>query len=294
VAACGDGETLAVGTEDGTVRLYELSKLGESKRVKASRTKHKGPVWGIDFHPKNHTQFVTASDDGTVKLWDTGTMEPRDIFTATTGVRAVAYSPDGDYLAVGQRNGMVTVFSLQNKDMNPVRTFEHGSSLSALAFSPTGGGVHHTLATAGSDKMVKVWELDSRSTEPIYSLAGNMGPVYAVAFSQDGKKIAAGGWGKYIRVWNADSGTFDKTLEGNEYGVWSLAFSPCCGYVASAGQDGTVRVFDMEKGEEVRVIHAHRPVAHVVRFTREKADQPPLLISGGRDGMVRLWEMNKE
>ncbi len=293
VAACGDGKTLAVGTEDGTVRLYDLSELATSKRAKVTVTKHKGPVWGIEFHPRKHTQFVTASDDGTVKLWDTKTQESKDIFTGRTGVRAVAYSPDGDYLAVGERNGMVTVFSLLNEEMKSVREFDHGSSLNALAFSPMGSGAHHTLATAGSDKVVRVWDTDGRSGDSQLKLEGHRGPVYAVAFSRDGKKIATGGWGNSIRLWNAESGKEEKALEGNEYGVWSLAFTPCCGYLASAGQDGTVRVWDTDSGKEVRKIQAHRPVAHVVRFTHNDPNAPLHLMSGGRDGAVRLWEMKR-
>ena len=293
VAACGDGKTLAVGTEDGSVRLYDLTELGASRRAKVTVEKHKGPVWAIDFHPKNHTQFVTASGDGTVKLWDTTTQETKDIFTGQTGVRAVAYSPDGDYLAVGESNGMVTVFSLLTETMKPVREFNHGASLTAIAFSPTGKGAHHTLATAGSDRVVRVWETDGRSADPQLPLEGHRGPVYAVAFSRDGKRIATGGWDNTIRLWNADSGKEERKLEGNEYGVWSLAFTPCCEFLASAGQDGTVRIWNTDTGKEERKVQAHRPVAHVVRFTREDTGMPVYLLSGGRDGAVRLWEMKK-
>lgn len=294
VAACGDGKTLAVGTEDGTVRLYDLTELDASKRAKVTVSKHKGPVWAIDFHPKHHTQFVTASGDGTVKLWDTTTQESKDIFTGKTGVRAVAYSPDGDYLAVGESNGMVKVFALAGDTLTTpaVREFEHGSSLTAIAFAPTGKGAHHTLATAGSDKVVRVWDTDGRSADPQLTLPGHRGPVYAVAFSRDGKKIATGGWGNSVVLWDAESGKEERKLDGNEYGVWSLAFTPCCEFLASAGQDGTVRIWNTTTGKEERKVQAHRPVAHVVRFTHQDKT-PVFMLSGGRDGTVRLWEMKE-
>jgi WD40 repeat protein len=75
--------------------------------------------------------------------------------------------------------------------------------------------------------------------------------------------------------------------------VWSLAFTPCCGYVASAGQDGFIRTWNVETGAEVTRVRAHTQAAHVVRFTRETETQKPHVISGGRDGAVRLWEMKK-
>ena len=92
--ACADKRTLATGHEDGTVRLYDLAEYRLTNTLYA----HKGPVWGIDFHPTDERRFITASDDGTVKLWDlTNPLDPKskDIFTSTSGVRFRNLAPFG-------------------------------------------------------------------------------------------------------------------------------------------------------------------------------------------------------
>lgn len=291
VACCPDKKTLAVGSEDGTLKLYDLTDPNNSPRH--TLFDHKGPVWGIDFHPTVETQFVTASDDGVVKMWDLSGRKPTatDFFKGSSGVKAVAYSPDGLFVAVGERNGTVTVLTTGGDAPVEFAKYNHGSSLTALAFSPTGCGDQFVLATAGSDKTVRLWR--GGQEDSYLQLPGHVGPVYAVAFSQDGNRIATGGWDKVIRLWDAANGKALPTLTLPEPGVWSLAFTPCCGYVASAGQDGFIRTWNVETGAEVTRVRAHTQAAHVVRFTRETETQKPHVISGGRDGAVRLWEMKK-
>lgn len=291
-AACADKRTLATGHEDGTVRLYDL----ENNRLTYTLPNHKGPVWGIDFHPTDEKQFVTASDDGTVKLWDLSTPEPtpKDIYTGTSGVRAVAYSPDGLFLAVGERNGKVTVLNMTGEKRETFAEYHHGSSLTAIAFSPTGCGTGFTLATAGSDKTVRLWRA-FQSERAWNTLSNHIGPVYAVAFSQDGKTIATAGWDKTVHLWDVESAIEQTPITLPDSGVWSLAFTPCCSYLATASHDGVVRIWDVKAGKEEGAIRAHKQAVHVVRFARESVGEhtPPVLITGGRDGAVRLWEMKK-
>ena len=291
-ASCADKRTLATGYEDGTVRLYDL----DGNKLLHTLSSHKGPVWGIDFHPTDEKQFVTASDDGTVKLWDLKTPEPtpKDIFTGTSGVRAVAYTPDGLFLAIGERSGKVTVLNMNGDKPSVFAEYHHGSSLTAIAFSPTGCGTEFTLATAGSDKTVRLWKA-FQTERALNTLSGHVGPVYAVAFSRDGKSIATAGWDKVVHLWEVENGVELPAITLPDNGVWSLAFTPCCNFLAIASHDGVVRVWDVKTGKEEGSIRAHKQAVHVVRFARESGDHTSAtLITGGRDGAVRLWELKKK
>ena len=279
---CNDGKTVAVGLEDGHVRLFDITGAGIPQTIKA----HTGPVWSIDFHPDSQ-HFVTASDDGLVKYWDLKKLDKPIEYNAPSGVRTVAFSPirpnnGAPYLAFGDRSGSVEVVDLES-DGNRVFVVNHGASINSIAFHQKDDAL--LLATAGTDKTVRIWNVTSRKAQPVAELTGHKGPVYAVAFSPNGELIATAGWDRTIKIWATKSFTEKKTIPAHGYDIWSLAFDHCEGWLASAGQDGTVRVWDPESGEEKQVIRAHKPVAHVVRFAMDGKS----LISGGRDGAVRLW-----
>src|SRR5439155_1026625 len=107
VAFSPDGQTLAMGLDDGTVRLWDLER-GE---VKATLPAHKGPVWSVAFAKTG--LLATASDDGTVKLWRPGSGSPERVLKHEDSVRAVAFSHDGKRLVIGtRRTGRVRLWDV--------------------------------------------------------------------------------------------------------------------------------------------------------------------------------------
>ncbi len=111
VAFSSDGRTLAaVGdARDGVVRLWDLGSGQET-----TLEEHTGPVRGLAFSP-TAPLLASCAEDGTVRLWEWSTGEPRarsiDLGRFPSGVRAVAFTPDGRYLATANGNG--TVYALR-------------------------------------------------------------------------------------------------------------------------------------------------------------------------------------
>jgi len=78
------------------------------------------------------------------------------------------------------------------------------------------------------------------------------GPVRAVAFSQNGKLVAASGGFPEVHVYRTTDGTRAAVLKGHEGGIFALAFHPTKDQIAAGGYDGKVRIYDAEKGDLVR------------------------------------------
>ena len=280
---CADGKTIAVGLEDGQIRLFNQA----DESLIGTLTGHRGPVWCIDFH-SDMQRFVSGSDDGTVRIWDINEKKQIRKFIQGSGVRSVAFAPEGSgketLIAIGERSGTIEVVSLEAGQ--PIFHADHGSSVMSVAMTMFNKKL--LLASVGSDKIVRVWNVTDNQTENPQTFPGHSGPVYTAAFSATGEYLATAGWDSKIRIWNMKNGTLHKTLSGHEHDIWSLAFDDCEGLLASAGQDGTVRIWSLDADEPIQTIHAHKTVCHVVRFSIDGKS----VFSGGRDGSVRKWAVN--
>ena len=267
-------DTLAMGVEDGSIRLWDLP----SKSVKATLNGHRGVVWHAEFSQDGST-LVTTGDDGQIQLWRPPASEPFRKFDHPNAVRGLALNADGSLIYAGDRGGGLRVWSSESS--MPLAETEQPGAVYALALSPDG----KTLATAGSDKIVRLWNADTLAQK--LPLEGHSGPVYNVAFSPDGARLASVGWDKMVHIWDASSGLSVKSWEGSKEDIWAVAFSPSGQLLATAGQDGEVRLWNYETGELLATYLGHQTAVHSLAFSRSG----DLLASGGRDGAARVWQV---
>ncbi len=112
------------------------------------------------------------------------------------------------------------------------------------------------------------------------------------ALSPDGKKLATGGMDGIIRVWDAETGEFQRALVGHNSYVYGLAWSPDGATLASAGAfDGTARLWDATTGMTLRILaKGHKGYTHHVAWSR---DGKWLVVAGGSSGFLTLWDVTK-
>jgi WD domain, G-beta repeat len=216
-------------------------------------------VWGMAINPKNAHQVAVGDDNGLVWIWDPFEA-PADkstyrTFTATEGiVNGLAFSADGRLLAAAYRDKGAMIWDFENGEL--ICTLPSGDSRVAsgdkrvayygLAFHDT------TLAVASSDGKIRLWDL-SKTTSGYKcserSTFQRADVVYGVAFSHDGKLLAAAGGDGTVAVWDTnkpEKPRFDFTIDGKPV-MFAVGFAPKGSILAATGADGTGRIWDLDR-----------------------------------------------
>ena len=145
-----DGKTLASGSYDNTIKLWNLATGEEIRTLQG----HSSPVYSVAISPDGKT-LVSGSADNTVKLWNLATGEEIRTFKGHSDeVNSVAISPDGKSIASGSRDKTIKLWNLATGKL--IRTlFGHSESVRSVAFSPDG----RTLASGSDDTTIKIWRV---------------------------------------------------------------------------------------------------------------------------------------
>jgi WD40 repeat protein len=268
-----DGRTLASACMSGTVRLWDA---GTGKLLRSLRG-YQGWVNGLTFSPDSKTIALAGADSQTVHLWEIATgKDLRPLHGHRGDVQAVAYSPDGRTLASGggdRQDGDTAIRLWDARTGRELRLLEgHAGRVHCLAFSPDG----RTLASGGEkEDCVRLWDLGGSGvrrlarTGPVDSAddTGSDRRVSALAFSPDGRLLAAGLDEGLLVVWDVATGTEQRRLPGHEGRVTSLAFAPDGARLVSGSLDRTARLWDLAAGKELRRFGQHEDTVRSVAFS---------------------------
>lgn len=190
VAISPDGQTLASGSEDKTIKLWNL-RTGE---LKTTLTGHSDGVKSVAFSPDGKT-LASGSADYTIKLWQLHNASPLHTLTGhSNSVKAVAISRDGQILASASQDKTIHLWHLHTGELYSQLT-GHWGEVNSVAISSDG----QTLVSASWDETIRLWHLGTGAQ--LQSLEGHQGAVASVAISPDGQTLVSGSWDNTIRVW---------------------------------------------------------------------------------------------
>ncbi|VDL81806.1 unnamed protein product [Nippostrongylus brasiliensis] len=172
----------------------------------------------------------------------------------------------------------------------------HGEPVISAQFSPDGRG----LASGSGDTTVRIWDIDTEL--PMFTCKGHKNWVLCIAWSPDAKKIASACKNGQIMIWNASTGEqMGKTLSRHKQWITYLAWQPMhkdpgCRYLASAGKDGNINIWDTVQGTVLRSLSGHTACVTSIRWGGEgliysgsQICGGERLVSGSDDFTMFLW-----
>lgn len=276
VAISADGQILASGSDDQTVKLWNLKQRQEIRTLKG----HSDLVYSVAISPDSQT-LVSSSKDNTVKVWNLKTgKDVRNLKGHKSYVNSVAISLDNQTIASGSYDTTIKIWNLKTGQL--IRTMTgHSSTVLCVSLSPNG----QTLASGSADQTIKLWNLNTG--KELRTLIGHSGDINSIAFSPDGKTLASGSDDKSVRVWNPNTGRAVRTFTGHLGDINSIAFSPDGQTLASGGDDKTIKLWNLTTGEELPTIRGHLDSVYSVTFS----PNGKFLVSGSKDKTIKIWRV---
>ncbi|ALF52903.1 hypothetical protein ACX27_08590 [Nostoc piscinale CENA21] len=278
VAFSPDGKTLASGSHDKTIKIWNVATGQEIRTLNG----HSKDVYSVAFSPDGKT-LASGSHDKTIKIWNVATgQEIRTLNGHSNWVKSVTFSPDGKTLASGSYDETIKIWNVATGQ--EIRTLNgHSHWIDSVAFSPDG----KTLARgSGDNNNIKIWNV--ANGQEITTLKGHSSGVMSVAFSSDGKILASGNF-RTIKIWNVAAGQEIITLKGHSNWVKSIAFSPDGKTLASGSWDATIKLWNVSTGQEIITLNGDSDLIESVAFS----PNGKTLASGSRDATIKIWRLSE-
>ena len=282
LAFSNDGRFAAVGGEDGTMRMLDLS----TGKLFGGTMRHSERITSCIFSGGG-TLLASTSSDLTARIWDSATQTLlREMVGHRAWITGAVFSPNSKYLVTASMDHTARIWDIETGTprFEPLR---HSHRVNGVSMRADG----KILVTASDDHSAQLWSLETG--ESIGPPLPHSSAVLAASFSPDGSKLLTVS-GKAANLWNLPKDLATKCHDPIQLShsgrVSCAAFSPDGTLVATGGSDLTARLWDTATGDPVGDKMEHPQAVPSVSFSVDGGRL--LTVCGSLEGTseVRLWD----
>ncbi len=246
-------------------------------------------------------RWLATADQSSIRLHDWKQKSPSRVFSGKdrkTRVQCLAFSPDGEFLAIG------AVAGKEHADLEiwhvPTATLrsswrDHAASITCLAFSPDG----KLLASGSLDKTVILWDMDA-GQEKTRIVANPAQVVWSLAFAPQGATLAIATGPADFRVkqpgevilWDHGTGKIRARLHGHSRAVTSVTHSRDGQSLVTGSADATVRFWDVKTARQYGMLKGHKAAPGFEAIVVALSPDGAALATASFDQTVRIWPTN--
>jgi WD40 repeat protein len=253
---------------------------------------HQDDVWAVAFSPDGRS-ILTTSRDGTVRVWDTESRQPRCdelhrpiVLELAHRGRSAVFTPDGRQILTGAGNsvgedvrGAACLWDI-GRGQPRGQPLQQREIVWQVAVSPDA----RTAAIAAGDDSTQLWDL--QRLQPFGSSLSHQNRVVALDFSPDGSLLATGSTDKMARLWDAATGAPSGHPFEHGGAVWGVAFADARTLVTGC-RDGRVRLWDLPTRSLIGPPWSHQGIVWSVACHSPSRT----ILTGGEDKTACLWRL---
>jgi WD40 repeat protein len=279
-----DGARIASASWDETARVWDA----RTGRETATFRGHSAAVTGVAW-TRDGRHVASASRDGTVRVWDQATGAEVLTLDAQAGtVYGLAFNRDGTALATAHYDGSARVWDATTGRATVTIARAHNLPVLGVAFSPDGA---HLASAGGGDNVVKVWDWQADTKQPLHTLRAPENIIRNPAYSPDGRQLAAV-VATPARVWTWDMTTGEGNVRPlpNSWNAAQAVFTPGGRLAVVSG--GRIEFLELGPLEAPALVGCHAGEIACAAFSPDGRRMATGAGFNGR-GEIRIWETSR-
>ena len=216
------------------------------------------------------------------------------------GTVRASFSPERGQIISAGENGNVRIWDLQGQTLSESNSIdcepENCEPVKIAHFSPDGD----KLVTAGANGTIRLWNVRGNELTDLKTQDTEQGEVKSISFSPNGQLLATTGANSTVILWNLQNDSIEKVKTFCIFGscdcsnyevVWSVEFSPDGNLLACSGNNGTIRLWNLEGKtwqEKIKFPQEDNQDITSIDFS-PNGDR---IATADRDGIIRVWDLS--